>query len=153
MTFDNKIIINKKKKEWCCSLDDNSNIIWGRIYEKKDREILVKHHTSENKQELIAAYTTNVNRSSEQPQTIYEFYTDGSMYNRGQQEVTMGAAWIQTKGPNPESWHATGVENWPSSTRAETTAIATALLTILPNAKVTIHIDSQVCIDTYNRLN
>ena len=43
--------MDKRKKEWCCSLDDDSNIIWGRIYEKKDREILVKHHTSENKKE------------------------------------------------------------------------------------------------------
>ena len=58
------------------------------------------------------------------------------MYNRGQQEITMGAAWIQTKGPNPESWQATGVENWPSSTRAEATAIATALLTVPANSKV-----------------
>ena len=65
----------------------------------------------------------------------------------------MGAAWIQTKGPNPESWHATGVENWPSSTRAEITAIATALLTVPSNGKVTIHTNSQACIDTYNRLN
>ena len=75
------------------------------------------------------------------------------MYNRDQQEVTMGAAWIQTKGPNPESWHATGVENWSSSIRAEATAIATALLMILSNGKVTIHTDSQACIDIYNRLN
>jgi ribonuclease HI len=65
----------------------------------------------------------------------------------------MGAAWIQTKGPNPESWHIAGVENWPSLTRAEVTAIATALLTVPANAKVTIHTDSQVCIDAYNRLN
>ena len=55
--------------------------------------------------------------------------------------------------PNPESWHATEVKNWPSLTRVETTTIATALLTISPNGKVTIHIDSQACIDTYNRLN
>ena len=45
------------------------------------------------------------------------------------------------------------MENWPSLTRAETIAIATALLIISPNSKVTIHIDSQACIDTYNRLN
>ena len=54
----------------------------------------------------------------------------------------MGAVWIQTKGPNPGSWQATEVENWPSSTRAEATAIATALLTILPDSKVKIHTDS-----------
>ena len=49
MTFSNKITMDKRKKKWCYSLNDDSNIIWGRIYEKEDREILVKYHTSENK--------------------------------------------------------------------------------------------------------
>jgi ribonuclease HI len=106
-----------------------------------------------HKQELIEAYTTNISKSRETPQITYEFYTDGSLYNRGQQEITMGAAWIQTKGPNMGSWQATGVENWPSLTRAETMAIAIALLTVPPDSKVKIYIDSQACIDTYNRLN
>jgi ribonuclease HI/endonuclease/exonuclease/phosphatase family metal-dependent hydrolase len=255
--FGDIITSDKRKKEWCCSLDKNDNVVWGRTYKKENNEIIVKHYISKNKkkegteltqcqgcnikniqitdepctfrtdkkkligcryinnsktlnhnkmelpcntftlenmakeeliekanlnnktfksitvtiepweiegisslvksethkQELIVAYRTNMNKSLKHPQTVYEFYTDGSMFNRGQQEVTMGAAWIQTKGPNPGSWHATGVENWPSSTRAETTAITTALLTVPSNSKVTIHTDSQACIDTYNRLN
>ena len=47
-----------------------------------------------HRQELITAYKNNVDMPSKRSQLIYEFYTDGSMYNRGQQEITMGAAWI-----------------------------------------------------------
>ena len=36
---------------------------------------------------------------------------------------------------------------------AEATAIAIAILTIPSNSRVTIHIDSQACIDTYNKLS
>ena len=46
-----------------------------------------------------------------------------------------------------------GVKNWPSSSRAEATAVATALLTVPPDNNVTIFTDSQTSIDTYNRLS
>ena len=50
--------------------------------------------SEEYKQELVSAYIKNIERSTIQSQTIYEFYTDGSMFNRGQEKVAMGAAWI-----------------------------------------------------------
>ena len=207
LTFGEKISEDKRKKEWCCSLDKNDNVVWGKIQEKKDRERIVKHYTSRNigeeiteftrcqgcsiqniqtmgeecifrihkkdligcrylnnskalkgdnvklpcntftlensakeelmektnlrnriprptfvtiipweiedinllveseiyKQELTMAYMNNTNKSVEQRQITYEFYTDGFMYNRGQQKVIMGATWIQVKGPNPGS--------------------------------------------------
>src|SRR5436305_1688611 len=102
---------------------------------------------------VITAYIDNANKTVEKSHITYEFYTDGSIYKREQQEITMGIAWIQAKGSNPGSWHAMGVENWPFSTRAETTAIATALLMVPTDSKVIIHTDSQACIDTYNRLS
>lgn len=82
----------------------------------------------------------------------YEFYTDGSLSQRSSQEVKMGAAWIQTSGPIPGSIFKTGLEDWPSSSRAEVTAIATALLTVPQNRSVKIYTDSQNCIDTYTKL-
>jgi ribonuclease HI len=65
----------------------------------------------------------------------------------------MGAAWIQTSGPQPGSYFKTGVENWPSASRPEAMAIATALLTVPENKRVEIHTDSQNCIDTYSKLS
>src|SRR5438552_335074 len=64
----------------------------------------------------------------------------------------MGAAWIQTKGLNPESWHMARVKNWPSLTKAETIAIATLLFTVLFNNRVTINTNSQTYIDAFKRL-
>ena len=64
----------------------------------------------------------------------------------------MGAAWIQTSGPQPGSYFKTEVENWPSASRPEVMAIATALLTVPENKRVEIHTDSQNCIDTYSKL-
>jgi ribonuclease HI len=107
--------------------------------------------TEEYRSELKKAYIqnkTNINDSE-----TYEFYTDGSLSDRGTTEIRMGAAWIQTKGPQSGSFFRTGVENWPSASRPEATAIATALLTVPRNKKVKIFTDSQNCIDTYTRLS
>ena len=64
----------------------------------------------------------------------------------------MGSSWIQTQGPNPNTSFKTGSAYWPSSSKAETIAIFTALLTIPENKNVKIHTDSQTCIDTFNKL-
>ena len=93
----------------------------------------------------------NINEK-ENNNTSYEFYTDGSLSCRSTQETRMGAAWIQTSGPRPGSHFKTGVKDWPLSSRAEATAIATALLTVPQNRDVKIFTDSQSCIDTFNRL-
>ena len=204
ITFNKEISKDKRRKDWCCCLNNNDNIVWGRIEVKENKEMLIKHYLCENKgkeiteitqcqgceiggiqetqeqcmfkvhkrdligcgyinntkltnsnkivfsanaftlersirdklikrkdlyskahipaivmidpwkieninalvqseeykQELVSAYIRNTERSTIQSQTIYEFYTDSSMFNREQEKVAMGAAWIQTKGPN-----------------------------------------------------
>lgn len=52
-------------------------------------------------------------------------FTDGSMVSRGTDKMKMGATWIQTAGPFQAS-----LEDWPSSTRAESMAILSVLLTV-----------------------
>jgi hypothetical protein len=114
-------------------------------------EIINKHISSqEHKDELNKVLIQNLSKETSEP--IYEFYTDGSLIDRGTETMKMGAAWLQTSGPNPGSLFFTEVSDWPSSFRAETTAILTAILTVTPNSKVTIYTDSQNCIDTYNKL-
>jgi L-asparaginase/Glu-tRNA(Gln) amidotransferase subunit D len=114
-------------------------------------EIINKHISSqEHKDELNKVLIQNL--SKETIESTYEFYTDGSLIDRSTETMKMGAAWLQTMGPNPGSLFFTGVSEWPSSFRAETTAILIAILTVTPNSKVTIYTDSQNCIDTYNKL-
>ena len=86
----------------------------------------------------------------------YEFYTDGSLINRGATndlETKMGAAWIQTQGLSPNSHFCTGAQDWPSSCKAEATAIITAILTIPRNNKAIIYTDSQNCIDIFEKIS
>ena len=65
----------------------------------------------------------------------YEFYTDGSLSNRGTRNIRMRAAWKQIQGPRPGSSFKTSIEDWPSVCRAEVIAIATALLTVPQDQK------------------
>jgi hypothetical protein len=119
-----------------------------------DVEIIKELVTSdEHKEELIEALLNNNHILQQNPQKLFEFYTDGSLINRGIEgkEARMGAAWIQTKGPCSDNNFSSGVQNWPSACRAEATAILTALLTVPRKKKVTIFTDSQSCIDTYSR--
>ena len=64
----------------------------------------------------------------------------------------MRSSWIQTQGPNPNSAFKTGSTFWPLSSKAEALAIFTSLLTIPESKKVRIFTDSQICIDTFNKL-
>ena len=92
-----------------------------------------------------------------QSDSEYEYYTDGSLINRGKEgdieEIQMGAAWIQTKGPVPLSCFKCGVMDWPSSCRAEVTAILVALLATPKDNKVNINTDSRNCIETFRGLS
>jgi ribonuclease HI len=87
----------------------------------------------------------------------YEYYTDGSLIDRGTEgeikETKMGAAWIQTEGPVPLSSFKCGVVDWPSSCRAEVTAILVALLATPKDSKVNIKTDSRNCIETFRSLS
>ena len=106
------------------------------------------HNTS-----LIESYRTNLEKDKRDMETIYEFYTDGSLKNRGSIDSVMGSAWIQVCGPNPNTTFQVGSISWPSSSKAEAIAILTALLTVPEGKKVKIFTDSQVCIDIFLKMS
>jgi hypothetical protein len=109
-TMENTIIENllthvkkrKNKKDQCRISIDIENPEIDQI----NKSISSKEHLLE----ITTMYLENRNKERERTQKYnnYEFYTDGSLFNRGQQETTMGAAWIQTKGPNPGNEFLTG---------------------------------------------
>ena len=107
----------------------------------------------EYRKEISNAYFDNLFKTSTTESPEFEFFTDGSLKKRSQPEVAMGAAAIQTKGPNPGSTLSAGVKDWPSATRAEATAIVMAILTTPPHSRVQICTDSQSCIDTFHKLS
>ena len=105
--------------------------------------------SEEYKKSLIQEYRLN----HQQYQILdFQFYTDGSLGNSIDQEKRMGAAWLQTKGPNQNSFFITEVTNWPSFNRAELAAIILAILTVPQSSKVEIVTDSASCISTYSKL-
>ena len=87
----------------------------------------------------------------------YEYYTDGSLINENTGEeiekTRIGTAWIQTKGPEIGQNFGCGVQDWPSSSRAEATAILTALLVTPRESKVIIATDSMNCVTTHRKLS
>ena len=107
----------------------------------------------DHKRDIVQALIDNQSKNITNEPTEYEFYTDGSLKTKNLSEIKMGAAAMQTKGPNPGSTLMAGVKNWPSAARAEATAIAIAILTVPSFNKVTICTDSQNCIDTFQRLS
>jgi exonuclease III/ribonuclease HI len=81
------------------------------------------------------------------------FYTDGSVIDLGKESMSMSFALIQTHPRAPSVNFKALLENWPSSTRAETAAIATSLLLVPKNCYVKIFLDSQAAINHfYNNL-
>jgi ribonuclease HI len=128
------------------------------IIQNCDIEIITNLVLSEDyKKDLIALLLNNMSHNQKNNnQETYEFYTDGSLINRGATnglETKMGSAWIQTQGPSPNSSFCAGVQDWPSSCKAEATAILTAILTIPRNNKAIIYTDSQNCIDTFAEIS
>jgi ribonuclease HI len=105
--------------------------------------------SEEHREGLIKEYRLNYHRDQTKD---FQFYTDGSLGNTVDQDRRMGAAWLQTKGPNQDNFYITGVTDWPSSCRAELVAIILAVLTVPQTSKVEIVTDSASCISTYNRL-
>ncbi|GBB90690.1 hypothetical protein RclHR1_17710012 [Rhizophagus clarus] len=82
----------------------------------------------------------------------YHYYTDGSLFNLGTPEVSMGWSWVQIISDagylNSVATYAHGtIRNWPSSTRAEAAAIYAALSVTPADSAVTIYTDSQAAID------
>jgi ribonuclease HI len=105
--------------------------------------------TEEYKESLIQEYRLN-HQIRQVPD--FQFYTDGSLGNSTDQEKKMGAAWLQTKGPNQGNSFAAGITDWPSSHRAELAAITLAILTVPQTSRVEIVTDSASCINTFNKL-
>ena len=103
--------------------------------------------------QLAQALEDNITKDSKNEKYNYEFYTDGSLKDRGNDQVSMGSSWIQTIGPNSNTIFQTSINSWPSSSKAEAIAIFSALLTVPPKKSVEIHTDSQACIDTFDKLN
>ena len=106
--------------------------------------------SEEYRNSLIRKYRLN---SSCQQIYNFQFYTDSSLINEPDQGKRMGAAWLQTEGPNQGNSFAAGVTDWPSSYRAELVAIILVVLTVPQESKVEIVTDSASCISTYNRLS
>ena len=77
------------------------------------------------------------------------FYTDGSVIDLGKESMSMSFAILQTHPNAPSIKFKALLENWPSSTRAETVAVVTALLLVPKNCSVKIFIDSQAVIDHF----
>lgn len=102
---------------------------------------------------LSQTYINNTYRNTTTQSQEIEFFTDGSLIKTKDHETLMGAAWIQTKGPNPGTNMSAGIINWPSSFKAELTAIFLAILTVPFYSTVTIQTDSLSVIKKYEKLS
>jgi ribonuclease HI len=80
------------------------------------------------------------------------FYTDGSLINGNTEQVTMGIGWIQSSTSSPNFEFKAKILDWPSSTRAETILILSAIIIYPVNCSIEIFTDSQCCIDTFKRV-
>ena len=106
----NTFILENSAKEELTQIGSNRNKNIGPVlitiesWEIENIRSLINSEAHEWK--LITAYVNNANKTVGKSHIIYEFYTDRFMYKREQQEITMEAAWIQAKGPNPGRWHA-----------------------------------------------
>ena len=81
-----------------------------------------------------------------------DFYTDGSLSNDDTSHMTMGIGWTTAFSDTSNYTFHAALSNNPSSTKAETIAILTALIMCPASATVNIFTDSQCCVDHFNRL-
>ena len=102
---------------------------------------------------MLEAVLKNQEKDNKNVKATYEFYTDGSLKDRGSLKSVMGSSWIQTLGPNPNTIFKMGSLSWPSSSKAKALAIFTVLLTVPEKRKVKIVTDSQTCIDIFRKLS
>ena len=52
---------------------------------------------------LLEAVLKNQEKDNKNVKATYEFYTNGSLKDRGSLKSAMGSSWIQTLGPNPNT--------------------------------------------------
>ncbi|PKB94375.1 hypothetical protein RhiirA5_386700 [Rhizophagus irregularis] len=88
--------------------------------------------------------------------SLYTFYTDGSLINLGTSDVSIGWGWVQIVKDsgflNSIATYKRGIiHDWPSSSRAEATAIYAALSASPANSVVQIYTDSQSSIESLKR--
>src|SRR6266496_2260469 len=86
--------------------------------------------------------------------TPYRFYTDGSLSNLGSPQIKLGFGWLQLTDDDQiisECSHSI-LSSWPSSTKAEASAILSIIEQLPPRAFVSIYLDSKVAIDTVKSL-
>ncbi len=81
-----------------------------------------------------------------------DFYTDRSLSNDGTIHMIMDISWTTAFSNTPNYTFHVALSNNPSSTKAETIAILTALITYSANAMVNIFTDLQYYVDHFNRL-
>jgi ribonuclease HI len=98
---------------------------------------------------LLEEYRRNCQRNMANK---FQFYTDGSVGRTSDQEKKMGIAWIQTEGPNIGSSFAASLSDWPTSYKAELTAIIIAALTVPTASEVEVVTDSASCISAFNKM-
>ncbi|CAB4391259.1 unnamed protein product [Rhizophagus irregularis] len=65
----------------------------------------------------------------------------------------MDHGWIFSSDLNANITYSGASREWASSTKAELLAIITALIVCPPSSTITIHTDSNNCINTYNKLS
>ena len=95
---------------------------------------------------LYNIYISNKEKSN------LSFYIDGSVFNIGSNDVSMGAGIVQIENNKVVNEYSVGVSLWPSSTHTEISAFLLALLVCPENAKINIYTDSQTTINTYTYL-
>ncbi|GBC05771.1 hypothetical protein RclHR1_06410008 [Rhizophagus clarus] len=83
----------------------------------------------------------------------FEFYTDGSVVDLSQETCSMTFAFSQTHPSTPLIHYSTSIENWPSSFKAELSAVVVALLLVPSHSSVIIHTDSQSIVERFNHLS
>ena len=81
---------------------------------------------------------------AQQGTTTFTYFTDGSLVSYGESPANMGIGWTNDSYTQTFSC---GIDQWPSSTRAELGAIWTALLTVPCDTTAHIKTDSQAAID------
>jgi ribonuclease HI len=80
--------------------------------------------------------------------TNFIFYTNGSVKNLGTPECRSGYGWIQAHPNTPRKTFKGSTLFFPSSTKSESMAIMTALITIPKNSNCMIITDSANCVHT-----
>ena len=81
--------------------------------------------------------------------THLRFFTDGSVIDIGKESMSMSLAFVQTHYLSETREFKATLDYFPSSTRAETTAVLAALLTAPPRISVEILTDSKATMDHY----